>query len=342
MTRTRVNELDLMRFVAALMVVLYHYTFRGHAADDLSIMPYPWLAPVSKYGFMGVDLFFMISGFVILMTAANGSLRAFIVSRIVRLYPAFWMACALTAAVTWAMGGSRFHVTWPQFLVNLTMFSGFVGVRSVDGAYWSLFVEMKFYALVALVLLAGQIHRAERFLVGWTVVTAALEFVPSGVARNLLIYDYAAYFIAGATFYLVRGQGLTAGRTGLLLANLALALRHAWARLPGLEEHYHTTYDRAVVGTLVVAFFVVMLRVSQGQTGAFGRRTWVTAGALTYPLYLIHQNMGFMLFNAAWPTVSAHVLVWGTIGLMCAIAYLIHTRVERPLARALKRRLDAL
>ena len=85
MTKSRVNEIDLLRFIAALAVVFFHYTFRGYAADAMTIMPYPLLAPFSKYGYLGVELFFMISGFVILMTAANGSLRKFVVSRFVRL-----------------------------------------------------------------------------------------------------------------------------------------------------------------------------------------------------------------------------------------------------------------
>ena len=62
----RVNEIDLLRFIAALAVVFFHYAFRGYAADDLSILPYPLLAPLAKYGYLGVELFFMISGFVIL------------------------------------------------------------------------------------------------------------------------------------------------------------------------------------------------------------------------------------------------------------------------------------
>lgn len=340
MSQTRVNELDLLRFLAALMVVLYHYAFRGFAADGMSVMPYPSIAPVAKYGYLGVELFFMISGFVILMTAANGSLRGFVISRVTRLYPAFWAACTLTALATVLFGAPRFSVTLPQYLVNLTMLSGFVGVPSVDGAYWSLFVELKFYALVAGVLVVGQIHRAERFLVGWLVATAALEFVRIGPLRSLLIYEYAPYFIAGATFYLVRWHGLSAARVGLLLATLALSVRHSLAALPGLEAHYHTTYDRAVVTALVIGFFGVMLAVSTGRTGAIGRRTWVTAGALTYPLYLIHQQLGFLLFNAAYPAVNAHLLLWGAVLLVCGLAYVIHTQVERRFARPFKMLLE--
>ncbi|WOO32781.1 acyltransferase family protein [Diaphorobacter limosus] len=75
MKNTRVNEIDLLRFFAALAVVFFHYSFRGYAADAMSIMPYPLLASLSKYGYLGVELFFMISGFVILMTAAKEILQ---------------------------------------------------------------------------------------------------------------------------------------------------------------------------------------------------------------------------------------------------------------------------
>jgi peptidoglycan/LPS O-acetylase OafA/YrhL len=69
----RFYELDLLRFFAALAVVLFHHGFRGYAADHMTDMPYLSLAPAAKYGYLGVDLFFLISGFVILMTASGGS-----------------------------------------------------------------------------------------------------------------------------------------------------------------------------------------------------------------------------------------------------------------------------
>ena len=339
MTRIRVNELDLLRFLAVLMVVFFHYAYRGYAADNLSVMPYPLLAPVAQYGYLGVELFFLISGFVILMTAASGSWRGFIISRCVRLYPAFWAACTLTFIVTRLIGGERFHATLPQYLVNMTMLNGFAGVRSIDNAYWSLFVELRFYALVTMVLLLGQIQRIQPLLIGWTVVTAALEFLPVGLLHNLLIYEYAPYFIAGATFYVVRSSGLTTHRVGLLLANLVLALRHSLAALPALDKHYQTHFAPMVVGLCVVVFFAVMFAVSTGRTGPLGQRSWVTVGALTYPVYLMHQNIGYMVFNALYPAVSAHVLLWGTVALMCVAARVLNTQVEARAAKPLKRAL---
>ena len=89
----RLYELDLLRFIAAFAVLLFHYSFRGYAKDHYTVMPYLSIAPVTKYGYLGVSLFFLISGFVILMTASSGSTRHFVISRLVRLYPAFWVSC---------------------------------------------------------------------------------------------------------------------------------------------------------------------------------------------------------------------------------------------------------
>jgi len=57
MKSSRVNEIDFLRFLAAMAVVFFHYAFRGYAADAMTAMPYPLLAPISKYGYLGVELF---------------------------------------------------------------------------------------------------------------------------------------------------------------------------------------------------------------------------------------------------------------------------------------------
>ena len=166
MPKDRINEIDLLRFLAVMAVVIFHYAFRGYASDGMSIMPYP-LAPLAKYGYFGVHLFFLISGFVILMTASNGSLRQFFVSRFARLYPAFWACCTITFIATALIGAPRYTASIGQYLVNMTMMSDFLHVGSIDGVYWSLFVELRFYAFIAVLLMIGKIRKAELFLAIW-------------------------------------------------------------------------------------------------------------------------------------------------------------------------------
>jgi peptidoglycan/LPS O-acetylase OafA/YrhL len=334
--KDRVNEIDLLRFCAAMAVVFHHYAFRGFAADGMSVMPYPLLAPLAKYGYLGVELFFMISGFVILMTAANGSLSAFLISRVVRLYPAFWACCTLTFVTILAIGAPRYAASLPQYLINMTMTSGFVGVADLDGSYWSLYVEMKFYALVAVVLLLGRIRQAQVFLVLWLFASIALELVHIGRLRSLLIADYSAFFIAGAACFLVWSEGISKTRIGLIAASWCLAVWQSIAWLPVFEKRYNTPIDGYVVAGAVTTFFVIMFLISARLTGTLSRYRWTVAGAMTYPLYLLHQVIGFAVFNAAYPSVSSHVLLWTTITLMLALAYSVHVVVERRLSLRLK------
>lgn len=338
----RIAEIDLFRFVAALAVVFYHYAFRGYAADDKSILPYPLLAPVAKYGYLGVELFFMISGFVILMTASRGDLRSFVASRVARLYPAFWACCGLTFLVVWAFGAPRLSATFPQFLVNLTMFAGFVGVESIDGAYWSLYVEMKFYFLIGLVLAFRRIDRIERVLTLWLVATAVLTVFPVARLRGLLITEYAAYFIGGAALYLGRSKGFSALRIALVATAWPLALANSLAALPYMEEHFHVTMNRAAVAVIVTLLFVVMTLVALRKAGPLARMNWTLVGALTYPLYLLHQQIGYAAFNRLYPAVDAHVLLWGMVAAMLLLAYAVHAWIEKPCAPALKRRVAAI
>ena len=336
MAKPRVNEIDFLRFLAALAVVFFHYSFRGYAADSMSIMPYPLLAPYSKYGYLGVDLFFIISGFVILMTAASGSFRGFFVSRFVRLYPAFWACCTITFALTLAYGGERYSASFSQYLVNMTMLNGFVGVTSIDGAYWSLFVEIRFYALVALVLAIGRIHQTQSFIIAWLAASIALQIVPVSKLRYLLIADYSAYFIAGATYFLIWSQGISVIRIGVLGLSWSLALVQAIQTIQKIEKHYNAGLDGVVVFGIITLFFCVMLLVALRRTGFLGRKRWLFVGSLTYPLYLLHQNVGFMVFNLAYPTVNPHVLLWSVILGAIVAAFGVHLFIERKFSLPLK------
>ncbi|RTL57979.1 MAG: acyltransferase [Rhodocyclaceae bacterium] len=331
----RVRHIDLFRFIAAFMVMLFHYTFRGYAADGYSPMPYPWLAPVTQYGYLGVEFFFLISGFVILMTASSGSLRRFMVSRVTRLYPAFWFCCTLTFIAILVFGTHRFVVTPVQYLVNLTMLNEFVGVEPIDGVYWSLAVEIRFYLLIGVLLLIGRIHRADIFLTAWLILTVALDLFPVEKLKTLFITFYAPYFIAGAASYLIYAKGKSPKRLALFAACWVLALAHSTQSTADLIRHYHANYNVYVPFAIISVFFVAFLVVAIVKPE--GKMNWVTVGNLTYPLYLIHQVIGYLVFSHGYPGLNPHLLLWGTVFAMLLIAYFINQQVEKPLARRLRR-----
>ena len=191
--RDRLFEIDLLRFLAALSVVFFHYTFLADVGHDIPVAALPDIAQISRYGYLGVELFFMISGFVILLSAHGRSTTAFVHSRIVRLFPAYWLAVTLTTASLVMWGHDRFTVSLGQYLANLTMLHKFFGVRHIDGVYWTLIVELKFYFLVWLLLRTGAMSHLRRWIWLWLAFAALSWLLPEPVQdrmRSLLVVGW--------------------------------------------------------------------------------------------------------------------------------------------------------
>ncbi len=338
-TRTdRLYEIDGLRLLAALCVVFFHYTFSSWVGGTTTVA-FSAESGWSKYGYLGVDLFFLISGFVVLMSAWGRSPRAFMVSRISRLYPAYWVGIGLTVLVTVTLGAGLFKVTPPQVLMNLTMFQAVPDVANVDVVYWTLWAEMRFYLLILVLTWIGTTRN--RVMIGlwaWFGLTVLAEtgFLPH--AADLLIQsEFSHYFIAGMALFLLYKFGIDRQIALLVPLCLGNAVFRAIGYADAVGRRYSVGYSHAVIVAVVVVIFLVMTLVALRVT-RFAAKPWmVTAGALTYPLYLLHAHIGFILINRVGDAVDKHVLLYGTIALMCAAAYAAHRFVERPVAPLIKR-----
>nr|WP_240143653.1 acyltransferase [Nitrosomonas sp. JL21] len=342
---SRINELDLLRFLAALAVVFHHYSLVGFAINSQTIAPYPIVSSIFKYGYLGVDLFFMISGFVILMTASSGGLRHFIISRLVRLYPAFWICCTITFVAILIIGSTEYEATFSQYLANMTMLSGFMGIESIDNVYWSLFVELKFYALVAIVLLMGRIQQIELLFSFWLVVTMILLIFPVYPLTRfhfILLDGYSANFIAGAAFFLIWNRGMSWNRGLMIAAAWGCAVYQSTIDAHEFEMRIKNDLNPIVIAAIVSAFFWIMGMIACRKTGMVARANWVWLGAMTYPLYLLHQNLGFMIYNQTYAQTDPEILFWSLIIGMMLLALLIHIAVERPTAKSMKTALNKM
>jgi peptidoglycan/LPS O-acetylase OafA/YrhL len=336
--RHRLDTLDLLRALACAMVVAFHYLFRGQAGGWLQDAPPAWLPTLARHGHLGVPLFFMISGFVIFMSAEGASLRAFAASRVARLYPALWLAAPLTALVALAGQVQDFHVTPGQLLANLTLLPQWFGVPYVDGVYWSLAVELQFYLLVALALVARQLHTIEPWLGVWLLLALLDDLRPMYALERWLVVAWAPFFVAGVCCHLIHCRGPSAMRWGLLAASYGLALvaattRHELTIAPGPAHPADLPVAITVVSLFFLAFLLIALRRWQLRGGA-----WVAVGgALTYPVYLLHQNIGYVLIDlpgwAGWPFLLRAALVTLFVG---GLAWTVHVCVERRLGPRLR------
>ncbi len=348
---SRQYDLDLFRFVAALAVVAYHFTFRGVAVGDGAMVThFDAIGEVSRYGYLGVNFFFMISGYVILMSALNRSVPEFFVSRVARLYPAFWAGLAITTLFTLVLGGyGIFTVNLRQFLANVTMAPNALGQPHIDSAYWSLFVELRFYAIIALLMATRLLRRIDAVLAAWTLVMVVISALGTRISfsmitllDNLVFPTYAHYFIAGALFFLIKSRGITATRVFLLGANGLLALR--WARIEArrLGRILEIDYSMAITIGLVALFFAIFAAVAFNLTGWLQRPVFLQFGALTYTLYVVHQHVGYLLMNELDGRVNRFIALAMVSATVMAMAVILNKLVEEPAGRWLRKRLTAL
>lgn len=295
MSRARVPELDLLRFAAAAAVVVFHFYVLLPADAPFQTA----VASVSRFGFLGVPLFFMISGFVILWTAFNRTPGQFVLARLCRLYPSYWICVLITSAVLGIAGGAP---PWRQIVANLTMMHHLFGYESVDEVYWTLFIELKFYALVFTLLLFRQLPRIERWLTVWlglSAVSLALGLHYHTAIRGLdtVVFEGdAAYFAFGCYTYLLRTQGSEPRRWWGFAVSAFLSV---WAALK-TQDHY-TFSDGwktlTAVSVIVIALCVTMSAVATRSWKLQDARGWYWLGSLTYPLYLLHAMAGKALFG---------------------------------------------
>jgi peptidoglycan/LPS O-acetylase OafA/YrhL len=323
------------------MVVFYHFAGSPNAdigdrgktdvaawgAPAASLFPH-YVHKAATYGWTGVELFFLISGFVICMSGWGRKPADFFVSRVTRLVPAYWAATILTAVVLTIFPRLTSGVRWSQVLTNLDMVQSAYGVNNLAPAYWTLFVELTFYLLFGLVAIGGITYRRMvTFCVLWSVASIAASASHDAMIHLIINPKYSSYFIAGVAFFLIYKFG----------SNLLLWAIVAYSFLISMSEpHAHPPWEVTVI---ISAFYVIMAVVATHRLDRIRWRWLTVAGALTYPLYLIHQDIGFTAFAYLRGDLPAPVLAVLTYLGLLAVAWLIHRLVERPVAPILKKRL---
>ncbi|SFN00125.1 acyltransferase family protein [Dokdonella immobilis] len=333
-TGLRVVELDALRGLAALAVVAFHYT--THYGNEVGhIGP----APMSfAFGNYGVHLFFLISGFVIFMTLERTrTAMDFIVSRFSRLFPAYWAAILLSAAVVYSIGMPSQRLPWSDVALDFTMIQQILGAEHLDGSYWTLQVELFFYAQMLLWFVLGQLQRIRWIIFAWLVVAALSGLAEkngisvSYTARELLILHHIPYFAIGILFYRMRTRPTERVVDGLLVGLCLVAIAIAYTPI---------YLEVAVICTAIFAAFALgWLRGLRWAPFAF-------LGTISYSLYLLHQAIGFSLIwqlenNGLSASLAAVCAAVGVTGLATLLTFLVERPAMRWIRRAWKRHREA-
>lgn len=316
--KPRLRELDALRGIAALAVVVYHYSTR-YAEMFPAAHHIPFRLAIGHHA---VLLFFAISGFVIAFSL-EGSARLpdFAVKRFARLYPAYWGAMLLTLAVEYWGQIAVLDVSPADIAANVTMLESFAFLPTVDGVYWTLSLELGFYVCMAALWRVGAMRRIEPVLLGWL----ALAWLASGWQGMptrlimVLVLDYIPFFAIGILAYRVwSGKRRWRDQAPYVLALLMTA---GW--LDGVE-----TLGAAL---LLIGLFAALLA---GKLRFLCTPPLLWLGTVSYSLYLVHHNIGFTIMLRAdaagwspWMGCAAAVAV-----ALC-LAWLLNRAVEQPAAR---------
>lgn len=350
-TGGRLRALDGLRLIAALMVALYHYGGRGGSVTQAwgtsAQHQFPTLHTPFAYGCLGVEIFFVISGFVICMSGWGRPLRSFFASRVSRLMPAYWVAVLLITAV-FALPAVVYETVSPSdALVNLTLLQEPLGVGRVLGVDWTLWAEIRFYALFALLVVlpgAGR-RRVVLFCACWTMGAAIAQGAGQPLLDIVLMPQYAPFFVGGIGLYLVHRDRKDALAWGIVGVNFLIgqhyAVRELWnASDPNAFAH-RTSYGIIAV----VAFgFLAVAAIALGWLNWANWRWLTVAGALTYPFYLVHEHLGWVVIHVLHHDLHlpSAVTFAATITTMLLLAWLLNRFVEDPLTPRLRRALGRI
>jgi exopolysaccharide production protein ExoZ len=335
--RDQLESVQVLRAVAALLVVLTHGdTVLGQLCPGRPSL----LRPLSRIGAFGVDIFFVISGAIMVIVSTRlfgdrSAGRAFFAQRITRIYPPYWLYLSITAALFLLSGrhASAPYLTSSYLLLPVLNLEG--KLRPLLGVGWTLTYELYFYLVFALVLALPR-RRALAVLVGGLALlcAAARALLDPRTAAGVFLQDpivleFAAGALIGASFQRLRAVPAWVGGASML-AGVALV-----SRTGNLEDVASERWW--AWGTPAVLLVFGALVIQQTARVRYPR-VLVGLGDSSYTLYLMHPVLFSFVYSIGSRVpgleyVPVDLSVIAVVGLAAALSYPAYRFVELPLIR---------
>jgi peptidoglycan/LPS O-acetylase OafA/YrhL len=314
MNQSRLGNLDVLRALAALAVCFYHFE-----TDSITSLNAVW--SISSYGYLGVDVFFVISGFVIPLMLLKirftfTGAGSFLLSRFLRLYPAYASAGILAfllwylSSLTPGFRGVPPSISFPGILSNSLLICDFTGEKWIIPVFWTLAIEAQYYLLIALSypLLSNKSIRIRHGILAAWIVAPLL----SGVGPT--VFTWSALFAVGILCHLKANQLI--GKIGFWIFFGSACATHALTK--GLVS--------AVVGAATGLMILYLPEIRS--------RILIWIGGISYSLYLLHPLFGGRVMNGAvrlpdTPWIQAPALLLSILIALIASA-MFYKLIERP------------
>ncbi len=338
--RPRLEHIDGLRGIAALMVLYQHlleYVGSMAPAGSWVQRHLDWTLDYFDLGKLGVVAFFAISGFIVPYSFAGTSPRlGFVISRFFRLYPAYWLSLLVAIFVLPMFGASM--IPMKQALANATMLPSLWHQEFVLGVYWTLTIELAFYAMCFALFCFGKLYSTS-VLAGMFTVMLVVAMIGAVLRSNHLggvpaaapLYLAVMLYAACMRLAIIEGDRQAKRWSPAMLMALLLAIPVVWAT--AYTDHSHKESVMAAVLAMDVALLLFLFTVTRR---AFSTRALGYAGAISYSIYLFHpialEAATFLAAERDWP-VAGFVLIGATLAGTFLGAALVYRLLERPAIR---------
>lgn len=298
----RLTQIDALRGIAALSVVYLHYSYS-----------FKDLAHTGKYGYLGVHIFFIISGFVLPYSLFHsnyylGYYWQFLKKRIIRIDPPYLLAALLAIGLP-ALNG-RNILSWQASLAHLGYLNDILNLPWASGVFWTLAIEFQFYLFLGLTY-KGYLEKSHVVSLLFILGTIACAFIFRN--RSLLPYWFT-FFSLGALIF----RRMVFGMPRFLFAFGVLCLVVSTLFLFGIPE--------AVTSILVTGF---ILYVKINQVNIFSKAL-IALGTISYSLYLIHIEVSKIARRLMVANLAEYLqlAIWLSLALISATVF--YYFIERP------------
>jgi len=317
----RINNIDILRGMAIIFVVLFHYT--AYYSPNYLLRTDNWTLSLAKYGWSGVDIFFVVSGFCIAMTIIRTqNYFEFIIKRFARIYPAYFI-CGITTLIFYSLFDlPGREVDWITGLMNL-VFANFIpglNYQYIDGIYWALIVELKFYIFFgAIYFLIKNLGKA---IIIWALISIMLNII-------LLIDDKLLVFLTSITphsnFFLI----------GLMLfyskdKNFYLLILISILTL--LNIYTNNRYSENELYFIFLIFFTSIILMMKYKLKF---KLLSNIGLVSFSWYLLHNAIGIIIIREINKLGFENFSVALAIIFTLSISVFSFTIIEKPLKKFL-------
>ena len=334
---THYYGLDLLRSISAVCILLYHYTYRFCEHEVFSPgRGISWIG--FKYGCCAIVTFFLLSGiFAEYDISNNRTVKSFFLRKFFRLYPTFWLSIIITTVCEYLLFPQAL-VSIKDMLLNLTMIPGILGAKPVDGAYWTLQYEIIFCISIGIIKWFNtKVKRDISSLVFllWTFISIVLffatKYTSSGVVSGLVVISLAEYigcFISG----LMIARLLKDNKNVLSWVTLGFALSSSAVWLGKMQLYF-------LLGSMMISAYVLINKKSLLNRNCRINRIIMYFAGCTYPLYLIHQYVGYSILNySVMHGFNSEMIIIVPIAIVLIVSITIYCLFENKLIKSVSRK----